>query len=55
MIIAGANPVAVDEVGTKFLGKNPFEIGHITLAAQQRLGTCNIQKIEVKNKGYELN
>jgi uncharacterized protein (DUF362 family) len=55
LIIAGANPVAVDAIGTRILGKNPWNIRYIELAARQGLGVCDVQKLTVVSKGYDFN
>lgn len=55
LIIAGVNPVVVDAIGTKILGKNPLDIGHIAIADRQGLGTCDLQKIEVIDAGCASN
>lgn len=47
MIIAGVNPVAVDAVGAKILGKDPWSIGHIKNAVQQGMGVCDINKLSI--------
>jgi len=44
IVIAGVNPVAVDALGTKIIGRNPGDIGHIAIDAKQGLGTCDLQK-----------
>ena len=52
LIIAGLNPVAVDAVGTRILGKDPWNINYIQLAARQGLGVCDIEKLNVVSEGY---
>jgi uncharacterized protein (DUF362 family) len=52
LIIAGMNPVAVDAVGTRILGKDPGNIHYIELAAKQGLGVCDLQKLNVVTEGY---
>jgi len=37
-LIAGYDPVAVDSIGAKILGKNPREIEHLVLAEEKKLG-----------------
>ena len=46
-IIAGIDPVAVDNVCTRLLGLNPDDIVHIFYAEKVGLGTNNPDKIEV--------
>ncbi len=46
-VLAGADPVAIDHVGTKLMGLNPDDIAHITLAEKVGLGTNNPDKIQV--------
>lgn len=53
-IIAGVNPVAVDAVGTKLLKRDPESIGHIKLAARQKMGTCNLQEITIAGNGSAM-
>ena len=52
LIIAGLNPVAVDAVGTRILGKDPWNINYIQLAARQGLGVCDIERLNVVSEGY---
>lgn len=47
LIIAGYNPVAVDAVGTTILERSPASIGHISLAARQGMGPCNLGEINI--------
>jgi uncharacterized protein (DUF362 family) len=54
LIIAGMNPVAVDAVGTKILGRDPWNIRHIELAVRQGLGISDLQKLTVVSNGYQL-
>ncbi|MCX6300977.1 MAG: DUF362 domain-containing protein [Bacteroidia bacterium] len=54
IIITGCNPVSVDAVGAKILGKDPWSIGHIKIAAQLGLGTCDIQKLQIVGSDYEF-
>jgi len=51
LIIAGVNPVAVDAVGTRILGKDPGNIHYLELAAKQGLGVCDLQKLNVVTEG----
>jgi uncharacterized protein (DUF362 family) len=54
LIIAGLNPVAVDAVGTRILGKDPQSIHYLELAARQGLGICDIEILNVVSEGYRL-
>jgi len=54
LIIAGVNPVAVDAVGTRILGKDPGNIHYLELATKQGLGICDLQKLNVVTEGYVL-
>lgn len=50
LIIAGADPVAVDAVSTAVMGFNPKNIGHITMAAKHGLGVADLDQIVVKGE-----
>jgi uncharacterized protein (DUF362 family) len=50
LIIAGADPVAVDAVCTAIMGFNPKNIGHITLAAEHGLGVADLDQIIVEGE-----
>ncbi len=50
LIIAGADPVAVDAVSTAVMGFNPKNIGHITMAAKNGLGVADLDQIVVKGE-----
>jgi len=50
LIIAGADPVAVDSVCTAIMGFNPKNIGHITMAAKHGLGVADLDQIVVKGE-----
>jgi uncharacterized protein (DUF362 family) len=50
LIIAGADPVAVDAVCTAVMGFNPKNIGHITLAAENGLGVADLDQIVVEGE-----
>lgn len=54
LIVAGYNFVSVDAVGTLILNRDPWSIGHIHLAAEQGMGTCNVKELNVISKGYTL-
>ena len=53
MIVAGADPVAVDHVCTRLMGMNPDDIEHITLAEMVGLGTNNPKNIEIVGADLE--
>jgi uncharacterized protein (DUF362 family) len=53
MIVAGADPVAVDHVCTRLMGMNPDDIEHITLAEMVGLGTNNPENIEIVGADFE--
>jgi uncharacterized protein (DUF362 family) len=46
-IIAGVDPVAVDNVCCRLIGLNPDDIEHITLAERNGLGTNDISRITI--------
>jgi len=48
LIVAGADPVAVDAVCTAIMGFDPRNIGHITEAARNGLGVADLDKILVE-------
>jgi len=48
LIVAGADPVAVDAVCTTIMGFDPRNIGHITEAARNGLGVADLDKILVE-------
>ncbi len=50
LIIAGADPVAVDAVSTAIMGFNPKNIGHITMAAKHGLGVADLDRIVVEGE-----
>ncbi len=50
LIIAGADPVAVDAVCTAIMGFNPNNIGHITMAATHGLGVADLDGIVVEGE-----
>jgi uncharacterized protein (DUF362 family) len=53
MIVAGADPVAVDNVCTRLMGMNPDDVEHITLAERVGLGTNDPDKIHIKGADLE--
>ena len=50
LIIAGADPVAVDAICTAIMGFNPNNIGHITMAATHGLGVADLDGIVVEGE-----
>lgn len=53
MVIASTDMVAVDAVATRIMGLNPEKILHIKFAAQRKLGTADLPKIEIRGKKIE--
>jgi len=53
MIVAGADPVAVDHICTRLMGMNPDDIEHITLAEKVGLGTNNPDNIKIVGEELE--
>jgi len=47
IILAGNDGLAVDAVGCKIMGIEPWEVTHLRLAAERGLGTIDLDKIEV--------
>ena len=50
LIIAGADPVAVDAVCTAIMGFKPENIGHITTAAKHGLGEADLNQILIEGE-----
>jgi len=50
LLIAGADPVAVDSVCTAIMGFHPKNIVHITMAAQHGLGVDDLSQIVVEGE-----
>ena len=50
LIVAGADPVAVDSVCTAIMGFDPKNIVHITMAAQNGLGMVDLSQIAVEGE-----
>ena len=50
LIVAGADPVAVDSVCTAIMGFDPKNIVHITMAAQNGLGMADLSQIAVEGE-----
>lgn len=46
--ILSSDMVAVDTAATKFLAKNPGQIGHIRAAAEMGLGTMDLSQLNIK-------
>jgi uncharacterized protein (DUF362 family) len=53
IVLAGADPVAVDTVALTFMGFTVDQIPHVALAAEQGLGIADLSQIQVK--GADLN
>jgi uncharacterized protein (DUF362 family) len=45
--LGGADPVAVDSIGTYLMGYDPYEIGYLYLSERSGLGVADISKIDV--------
>ncbi len=50
LIVAGADPVAVDSVCTAIMGFNPKNIVHIMMAAQNGLGVADLSQIAIEGE-----
>jgi uncharacterized protein (DUF362 family) len=53
LVIAGADPVAVDAVGAAVMGIQPTEVKHLVLAERKGLGTCRLENVEVVGEPIE--
>ena len=53
LVIAGTDPVAVDTVGSAVMSIPPESVKHLRLAEEKRLGTCNLEKIEILGEPIE--
>ncbi|MBN1997656.1 DUF362 domain-containing protein [candidate division KSB1 bacterium] len=53
-IMAGTDPVAVDNVGARLIGHNPDDVAHITLAEKVGLGTNDPAFIHVVGRDVDL-
>ncbi|MEM1540112.1 MAG: DUF362 domain-containing protein [Candidatus Bathyarchaeia archaeon] len=53
LVIAGADPVAVDAVGAAVMGVSPTEVKHLVLAEKKGLGTCRLDEIEIVGEPIE--
>jgi uncharacterized protein (DUF362 family) len=47
LVIAGVDPVATDAVGAAVMGITPSTVQHLRYAAQKRLGTLDLEAIQV--------
>ncbi len=47
-VIAGTDPVAIDAYGTRLLGRNPNDIGHIRCGHELGLGEMDLNRINIK-------
>ena len=52
IVVAGYDPVATDVVCTQLLGRNPDQINYIKLAAVQKLGVHDPNRIEVETENF---
>jgi uncharacterized protein (DUF362 family) len=53
LVIAGADPVAVDAVGAAVMGISPTEVKHLVLAEKKGLGTYRLENIEIIGEPIE--
>ena len=53
LVIAGADPVAVDAVGAAVMGIPPESVKHLRLAEERELGTCDLEQIEILGEPIE--
>lgn len=49
-MVVSDNVVALDAIGAYLLGVNPYDVRHIRLAEQEKLGTADLAKIEFNMK-----
>jgi len=47
LILAGYDPVALDSIACKIVGFNPEDVVHLRKAVDKKLGTMNLEEIEV--------
>jgi uncharacterized protein (DUF362 family) len=47
LAIAGVDPIACDAVGAFLMGFDPLSIGYLALAHETRMGTADMENIEV--------
>lgn len=52
-ILAGSDGLAVDAVGCRMMGIDPYEVTHLRLAAERGLGTIDLDEIEVLGEPLE--
>ena len=50
VVVAGADPVAVDSYATRFFGKSPQEIRHLVRAAERGIGTLDLAKVSLREE-----
>jgi len=53
VVIAGNNVVSTDACAAAVMGIDPSSIEHLRLASEKRLGTINLDEIEVRGKPIE--
>jgi uncharacterized protein (DUF362 family) len=53
IVIAGLDPVAVDAVGAASMGVTVDNVKHIRLAAQKKLGICDLEQIRIVGEPLE--
>ncbi len=53
LIFAGADPVAVDAVCTRYMGFAPADVPHLRLAAEAGVGTIDPSKIDILGESLE--
>jgi uncharacterized protein (DUF362 family) len=53
LVIAGADPVAVDSVGAAVMGIPPESVKHLRLAEEAGLGTSRLDRIQVLGEPVE--
>jgi uncharacterized protein (DUF362 family) len=51
MMAAGTDPVAVDSYGTRIMGLDAIQIGHIKAAYNRGLGEIDLAKVNIVNAG----
>ncbi len=54
IVLAGIDPVAVDTVALNFMGFTLEEVPHVLLAAQEGLGTADLNKIKIVGADLDL-
>ena len=53
VLLAGADPVAVDAVGAALMGFDPLQIRYLQLAHERGLGCANLKSIELLGDAWE--